>query len=51
MLEALTFWEFVVALAMGLAALAAFVWAAGGGLFRDVEGPKHRVLEVEPGDE
>ena len=47
MLEYLTLYEFLVALAMALAGLCAFVWAATAGLFRDVEAAKHRVLEVE----
>lgn len=47
MLEYLTLYEFLVALAMTLAGLCAFLWAAATGLFRDVEAAKHRVLEVE----
>ena len=47
MLEYLTLGQFVVALLMGLAALCAFVWGAASGALDDVEGVKHRVLEVE----
>lgn len=47
MLEHLTLGEFIVAALMALAALSAFVWGAAGGAFSDVEGVKHRVLEVE----
>ena len=43
----LTFWEFLVALLMSLAALSAFVWAVASGAFRNVEAIKHRVLRLE----
>lgn len=47
MLEYLTLYEFVVALLMALSGLAAFLWAAATGGFRDVERVKRRVLDVE----
>lgn len=47
MIEYLMLGEFLVAVLMGLAALCAFVWAAAGGVFRNVEGVKHQVLRVE----
>jgi cbb3-type cytochrome oxidase maturation protein len=46
-LEFLTFYEFLVALLMALAGLAAFLWATTTGGLRDVEAVKHRVLDVE----
>jgi len=49
-LEYLTLGEFIVAALMVLAALSAFVWGATSGALGNVEGAKHRVLEVE-GDE
>jgi cbb3-type cytochrome oxidase maturation protein len=52
MLEYLTLGQFLVAVLMGLAALCAFLWGAASGALSDVEGVKHRVLEVEAnGDE
>lgn len=47
MLEQITFFEFLVAFFMGLSALAFFLWAIMVGAFRDVEGIKHQVMEVE----
>jgi cbb3-type cytochrome oxidase maturation protein len=47
MLEYLTLCEFVVALLMAGVGLCAYLWAAASGLWRDVEAPKYRVLEVE----
>ena len=43
----LVFGQFLVSLLMALAALCAFLWAAGSGLLRDVERVKYQVLEVE----
>lgn len=51
MLEYLTLGEFVVAILMGLAALAAFVWGATSGALGDVEATKHQVLRLEEGDD
>ena len=47
MIEQLTLGEFVVALAMSLAALCAFCWGAASGAFRGVESIKHQVLRAE----
>jgi nitrogen fixation-related uncharacterized protein len=47
MIEHLTLGEFVVALAMSLAALCAFLWGATTGAFRGVESIKHQVLRAE----
>jgi cbb3-type cytochrome oxidase maturation protein len=47
MLEYLTLYEFVVALLMAGVGLCAYLWAAASDLWRDVEAPKYRVLEVE----
>ena len=47
MIEHLTLGEFVVALAMGLAALCAFLWGATAGAFRGGESIKHQVLRAE----
>ena len=47
MIEHLTLGEFVVALAMSLAALCAFLWGAATGAFRGVESIKHQVLRAE----
>ena len=47
MLEYLTLYEFLVALAVALGGLCAFVWAVSAGLFRDVERAKYRVLDAE----
>lgn len=47
MLEQITFLEFLVAFCMGLSALAFFFWAIMVGAFRDVEGIKYQVMEVE----
>lgn len=43
----LTFYQFLVALCMGLGALCIFVWASLSGLFNDLEDVKHQVLEAE----
>ena len=47
MLEYLTLYEFLVALAVALSGLCAFIWAVSAGLFRDVERAKYRVVDVE----
>jgi hypothetical protein len=39
--------QFLVATLMGLGALCLFVWAAVGGLLRDVEPVKYQVLDAE----
>lgn len=39
--------QFVVSTLMGLAALCVFIWAAGAGLFANVERVKYQVLESE----
>ena len=47
MLEYLTLYEFVVALAISLAALCAYLWAAAAGLLRNEEPVKYQVLDSE----
>ncbi len=47
MLEYLTLGEFLVAVLMGAAALCAFVWGTATGAFRDVEGTKRRLGDIE----
>ena len=47
MLEYLTLYEFLVALAVALGGLCAFIWAVSAGLFRDVERAKYQVLDAE----
>lgn len=47
MFETITFVEFAVASLMGLAACCFLVWGLVTGAFKDVEGIKHQVLEVE----
>ncbi len=46
----LTFFQFLIALCMGLGALCIFIWAAMSGQFNDVEAVKHQILEVEKDD-
>jgi cbb3-type cytochrome oxidase maturation protein len=46
-LEYLTLGEFLVAVLMGAAALCAFVWGVATGAFRDVEGTKGRLVDIE----
>lgn len=41
--------EFLVATAMGAAALSVFLWAAFSGMWREVEAVKHEVLRRELG--
>lgn len=50
MLEYLVLGEFVVSLLMALAAACALFWGELSGALRNVEGVKHRVLEVEEDD-
>ena len=47
----LTFFQFLIALCMGLGAVCIFIWAAMSGQFNDVEAVKHQILEVEHDDE
>jgi cbb3-type cytochrome oxidase maturation protein len=47
---ALTFFQFLIALCMGLGAVCIFTWAAMAGQFDDIEAVKHQVLEVEKDD-
>jgi cbb3-type cytochrome oxidase maturation protein len=47
MLEHVTFFEFLVALCMGLAALCFFFWAIMEGAFKDVEEIKYTITEIE----
>jgi len=42
--------QFLVSTLMGLGALCLFVWAAAGGLLRDVERVKYQVLDSEDVD-
>ena len=46
----LTFYQFLVALCMGLGAVCIFIWAGMSGQFNDIEAVKHQVLEVENDD-
>ena len=46
----LTFYQFLIALCMGLGAVSIFIWAAMSGQFNDIESVKHQVLEVENDD-
>ncbi|HEV8662076.1 MAG TPA: cbb3-type cytochrome oxidase assembly protein CcoS [Candidatus Methylomirabilis sp.] len=46
-MELLTFYEFLVAMFMGLGAFCFFLWAMITGQMRDVEAPKHQVLRIE----
>jgi|GEM_PF-895805 len=51
LLEFLTFYEFLVALLMGFAALCFFVWAVLTENFKDMEAVKYKVCEMEADDE
>jgi cbb3-type cytochrome oxidase maturation protein len=51
LLEFLTFYEFLVALLMGFAALCFFVWGIITGNFKNVEVIKYKVCEVEANNE
>ncbi len=46
----LTFFQFLIALCMGLGAVCLFIWAAMSGQFNDIEAVKHQILEVENDD-
>ena len=46
----LTFYQFLIALCMGLGAVSIFIWAGLSGQFNDIEAVKHQVLEVENDD-
>jgi len=49
--EQIVYWEFLVALCMGLAAFSLFIWAVLGGQFDDEnEEVKFRVMERERQD-
>tara|TARA_B110000503_G_scaffold53131_2_gene85432 strand:+ start:5166 stop:5315 length:150 start_codon:yes stop_codon:yes gene_type:complete len=43
----MTFYQFLIALCMGMAAVSFFIWGAMAGQFNDIESIKHQVLEVE----
>jgi cbb3-type cytochrome oxidase maturation protein len=45
------FYEFLIALCMGLGALCIFIWAVLSGHFEETEDIKHRILRRETGDE
>ena len=47
MLEQITFFEFLVAFCMGLAAFCFFLWAIMVGALQNVEDVKHVILEIE----
>jgi len=47
----LTFYTILVALLFGLGACCFFLWAIRDGQFKDVEGIKYRLLDVERGIE
>jgi cbb3-type cytochrome oxidase maturation protein len=47
---ALTFFQFLIALCMGLGAVCIFIWATMSGQFNDIEAVKHQILEVEKDD-
>ena len=47
---ALTFFQFLIALCMGLGAVCIFIWAAMSEQFNDIEAVKHQILEVEKDD-
>lgn len=50
--EQIVYWEFVVALCMGLAAFSVFIWAVlNGDLDEEAEEVKYRVLERERRDD
>ncbi|MBU0674170.1 MAG: hypothetical protein KJ950_05970 [Proteobacteria bacterium] len=50
--EQIVFWEFLVALCMGLASFSVFIWAVlNGELDEESEDVKHRVMEREWHDE
>lgn len=46
-MELLTFYEFLVAMLMGLGAFCFFLWAMITGQTQDVEAPKYQVLRAE----
>ena len=46
----LTFYQFLVALCMGLGAVCIFIWAGMSGQMNDIEAVKQQVLEVENDD-
>jgi cbb3-type cytochrome oxidase maturation protein len=45
------FYEFLIALFMGLGALALFIWSVLGGQTEEMEDVKYRILESEKEDE
>ena len=47
---ALTFFQFLIALCMGLGAVCIFIWAAMSGRFNNIEAVKHQILENEKDD-
>jgi cbb3-type cytochrome oxidase maturation protein len=51
MIENTILYGFLIALCMGLAALAIFVWAVLSGQWEDTEDIKYRILEQELNDE
>jgi cbb3-type cytochrome oxidase maturation protein len=50
-MESAIMFGFLIALSMGLGALAIFIWAVLSGQLEDAEEIKYRVLERELGDE
>ena len=47
MIEQITFFEFLVAFCMGLAACCFFLWAIMVGAFKNVEDIKYKITEIE----